>query len=350
MSFFGRNLRTEIFGESHGDRIGVAVEGLGKGFVDIQKLRDFCALRAPDGSGLTTLRSEKDEIVFDSGIDGNGYLTGERFSAHINNTDVVPYKNRTVPRPGHADYPAFEKLGYIPSGGGAFSGRMTAPLCIAGGIAMQLLEQKGIFIDGHISSLHGVLDVGFDKAEGKTEEIYKREFPVIDAVAGEKMKKEILKAKEQGDSVGGTVECTVTGIPVGTGGELFSGLDGRISSAVFAVPGVKGIEFGTGFASACLTGSENNDGFYFSSKKVKCKTNNCGGVLGGMATGMPLVFSVALKPTPSIKKEQNSVDLATGENVKISTEGRHDPCIVKRALPAIMSATALAVFDTLGDR
>lgn len=350
MSFFGRNLRIEIFGESHGDRIGVTVEGFEKGFVDIRKLRDFCALRAPDTSGLTTDRREKDEIIFDSGIDGNGYLTGEKFSAHILNADVAKYKNTFVPRPGHADYPAFKKLGYIPSGGGAFSGRMTAPLCIAGGIAIQLLEKKGIFIDGHISSLHRIFDDKFDCISDKTEEIYKREFPVINCVAGEKMKKEIFTAKENGDSVGGTVECKVCGIPVGTGGELFSGLDGRIASAVFAIPGVKGIEFGKGFAVADLTGSENNDGFYYSFGEVKSKTNNCGGVLGGMASGMPIIFSVAVKPTPSIKKEQESVDLKMRENVKISTEGRHDPCIVKRALPGIMSATALAVLDTLEEK
>lgn len=342
-------MKFEIFGESRSENVGVKIFGLEGETVDKCALQGFCNLRRPGADEFSSPRKENDEIIFTSGIDENGVITGT-LVAEIKNTDAKKESEKFVPRPGHADYPAYKKYGYIPAGGGKFSGRMTAPLCIAGGIALQILSKKGITLDGHILTLHGVRDESFDPINFKNEEIYKRDFPVIDFSAGEKMKSEILSAKSAGDSVGGIIEVRIDGVPAGTGGNMFSSLDGKIAASVFCVPGIKGIDFGAGFSSAHLLGSENNDGYYIENGKVKVKTNFAGGILGGMATGAPIIFSAAVKPTPSIKKEQDSVNLKTMQNEKLSVDGRNDPCIVKRALPGVISAAALAVLDALEDK
>ena len=283
-------------------------------------------------------------------MDEHGVTDGNIFEAVIYNTNTRSEDyEKTVPRPAHADFPAYIKHGRIPAGGGRYSGRLTAPLCIIGGIALQILREKGIEIDAHILNIHGKCDDNFDSLSEEFFGIYKKPFPVIDDVSGEEMKIEILKAKEAGDSVGGTVECKITGLPVGLGDALFDGIDGHIAKAVFAIPAVKGIDFGVGFTSAYLYGSENNDEYYFD-EKVKAYSNNAGGILGGMSSGFPLIFSVALKPTPSMYKEQRSVDLKTNENTLFSVKGRHDPCIVQRAVAPVISAAAIAILDLLEEK
>ena len=322
-SSFGNAYRITIFGTSHGPHIGVAIEGLPAGFVpDMEALRVLLERRRPQ-SAFDTARREPDEPEFTTGLQ-DGTATGERLVAIIRNKDIQEkdYVNlRKVPRPGHADYPAMVKYGAdYETGGGEFSGRMTAPLCIAGGLALQLLAQRGIEIASHIVSIGGHTE--------NYEEV-------------------IAAAKADGDSVGGVIECEVTGLQVGLGGALFDGLESRISTAVFAIPAVKGVEFGAGFAAAAVRGSENNDEYYLDNGIVRTKTNNSGGILGGMANGMPLVFRAAFKPTPSISKLQQSVNMADGCETMISVSGRHDVCIVPRAVPCVEAAAACALLDVL---
>lgn len=345
---FGKNLKIEIFGESHGEKIGVKVENLKRGYkINKEELQKFLDLRAPGRNQFSTPRKEADKVEITSGVDEHGVTDGSIFEAVIYNTNTRSQDyEKTVPRPGHADYPAYVKYNKIPTGGGRYSGRLTAPLCIIGGIALQILKTQGINIDAHILSVHGKSDVCFDSLNDAFNEVYKKSFPVIDDALGEELKEEILKAKEEGDSVGGKVECKITGLPIGLGDALFDGLDGHIAEAVFAIPAVKGIEFGKGFEASELYGSENNDEYYFDDG-VKIFTNNAGGVLGGMSSGFPLIFTVAFKPTPSIYKEQRSVDLKTSESTMFSVKGRHDPCIVQRAVAPVISAAAIAVLDLL---
>lgn len=322
---YGDNFRIEIFGASHAPEIGVVIEGVPAGTViDERKLQEFMDRRAPGRDEFSTPRKEPDRPEFVSGVT-DGVADGKPLKAVIRNTNVRShdYEN-SVPRPGHADYPASVKFGsgYRFAGGGPFSGRMTAPLCIAGGIALQLLGREGICVSAR------PVRIG-----GETEE--------------EKMKAAILAAKAEGDSVGGIIECEVTGLPVGIGDHMFRGMENRISQAVFGIPAVKGLEFGAGFAAADMKGSENNDGYTVSGGKVKALSNNAGGILGGMTDGEPLVFRVAMKPTPSIFKPQRSVDLKTLEEVEFTVRGRHDPCVVLRAVPCVEAAAALAVYDAL---
>ncbi len=346
MSSFGKNIKADIFGESHGECIGVTVENLKKGVkIDKIRLQEFLELRAPGRNEYSTPRKEQDQAVFLSGVDENGVTDGNILKAVIYNTNTRSQDyEKTVPRPAHADYPAYVKYGKIAAGGGRYSGRLTAPLCIAGGIAKQMLEERGVYIDAHILSVHGSFDEAFDTLKNERTEYYKKPFPVIDDEKGEIMKNEILTARENGDSVGGTVECKITGLPVGIGDALFDGIDGHIAQAVFGIPAVKGVEFGVGFKATELYGSENNDPFIIDDG-VKTKTNNAGGVLGGMTSGMPLIFKVAFKPTPSIFKKQASVDLKTNTETELLIKGRHDPSIVQRAVPPVIAAAALAILD-----
>lgn len=348
----GEHIRIGIFGESHAEEIGVHIDGFPKDFpIDETALRAFLLRRAPSGD-ISTPRREKDEVHFISGVK-NGVTTGETITAVIRNEDARPQAYSSLsdlPRPGHADYTAYCKYGRIPSGGGAFSGRMTAPLCIAGALCKQWLESFGVTVGAHILSVHGVSDIAFDPVELRAEQlraVQASSFPVTDEAAGEKMKAEILNAKANGDSVGGVIECAVVGLPVGLGGPLFDGLEGKISAYVFGIPAVKGIEFGNGFACAALTGSENNDSFYCDGNMVKTKTNHCGGILGGISNAMPLLFRAAVKPTPSIAKEQHTVSLTSKKNETIRIGGRHDPCIVHRAVPCVEAAAAAALADIL---
>lgn len=349
-SSFNGNISFTIFGESHSPEIGVTIEGLPQGFApDFDALNKFLQRRAPGRSEFATPRREPDVPEFISGIE-DGRVCGESVTAIIRNTNTrsKDYSELKIkPRPGHADYTAAVKFGGEADyrGGGHFSGRLTAPLCIAGGLVKQLLEAEGITIISRISEIAGICDKG-----ELTESISDKDFPVIDDASGEEMKKAIREAKADGDSVGGVIECAVLGLPVGLGNAMFDGMESHISQIVFGIPAVKGIEFGAGFSAARLRGSENNDPFEMRDGKVVTKTNNCGGILGGITNGMPLVFRTAIKPTPSISIEQDTVNLESGENAKLCVVGRHDPCIVPRALPCIEAAAAIAIYDTLLER
>lgn len=345
-SSFNGNIKFTIFGQSHSPAIGVTVEGLPAGFEpDMNELARFMQRRAPGRNEFSTPRSEADSPEFISGL-FDGRLCGTPFTAIIKNTNTrsVDYSElKYKPRPGHADFTAGERYNDAQdyTGGGHFSGRLTAPLCIVGGLCLQLLKAEGISVVTRIAELGGVAD------KGEICSTADKSFPVVDDECGEKMKAAILSAKENGDSVGGVIECAVLGCPAGIGDPMFGGMENRISSLVFGIPAVKGIEFGAGFGAAKMLGSENNDPFGMENGNIITKTNNCGGILGGITTGMPIVFRAAVKPTPSIAIEQDTVDLRTMENTKLTVHGRHDPCIVPRAVPCIEAAVAIAVYDAL---
>lgn len=309
----GKFLKLEVYGESHTPKIGMRLEGFPAGLkIDFDSLKSFMERRAPGRDEFSTPRREPDEPQFIAGVK-DGVTTGGTIEAVIVNTDTRSRDyEKNIPRPGHADYPNWVKYGKIPVGGGSNSGRMTAPMCIAGALALQALAERGISVSSK------VLFTG-----------------------------DILAAKAEGDSVGGVIECEIIGLPVGLGGSMFDGIDGAIAEAVFGIPGVKGIEFGNGFKAASLKGSENNDEFKIEDGKVVTETNRHGGVLGGMTSGMPLVFRVALKPTPSIYKSQKSVDLEKMEPAELTVRGRHDPCIALRARPVIEALAAFVAYDAI---
>lgn len=354
-SVFGNALKISIFGQSHSAAVGVVVDGLPAGFApDWEALRRFMLRRAPGRSALSTARREADAFEILSGI-AEGRACGAPLAAVIRNTDTrsQDYENlRDIPRPSHADFAAQAKFhGFQDvAGGGHFSGRLTAPLCFAGGLCKQLLETWGVRIGAHIAAIGGVEDRPFNPlgeevtAFSRLEEL---DFPVLDPARGDKMKALIESAKGEGDSVGGVIECMATGMPAGVGDPMFDGLENRIAAAVFAVPAIKGIEFGSGFAGTRLRGSENNDPFVTDGESVRTETNNHGGILGGISSGMPILFRVAVKPTPSIAKPQRSVRLSDKTSVRLSIRGRHDPCIVPRAVPAVEAAAAIALCDAL---
>lgn len=354
-SVYGKTLKVSVFGQSHSKGIGVTIDGIPAGEkIDMAELQAFMNRRAPGNAKFATQRKEPDAPEFLSGI-VDDTTCGAPLSAVIFNTNAHSndYKNIVdIPRPAHADltaqvkYKGFQDV----AGGGHFSGRLTAPLCIAGGIAKQILARKGIHIFAHISSIKGVEDDTFDKATPDTavlEKVASKHFPVINDQKGEIMMQEIDKARLDANSVGGTIECVVIGLKPGLGEPMFDGLENRIASAIFGVPAVKGLEFGNGFDCTQLYGSENNDEFYYDDYCVKTRTNNHGGILGGISSGMPLYFNVALKPTPSIGKEQNSISFSEKQDSKLVIKGRHDPCIVPRAVPVIEAVTALAIYDSI---
>ena len=355
-SYFGNNIRISVFGQSHSEGIGIVIDGFPAGFsINREALNNFMSRRAPGRNDYSTKRKEADEPVFLSGI-VDDVTCGAPICAVITNSDTrsKDYKNiMDIPRPAHADYSAQCKFGGYQDvrGGGHFSGRLTAPLCIAGAICMQYLADKGIHIGAHISSISDISDVRFNPLGEPVElldSIKASDFPVIDPSAKEAMCTKILEAKADADSVGGTIECIVTGLPAGIGEPMFGGLENIISSAVFAVPAIKGIEFGNGFACAALRGSENNDPFYYTEDgSIRTATNNHGGILGGISSGMPLLFRVAVKPTPSIGKEQHSISFSEGKDSPLVIHGRHDPCILQRAVPCIEAVTAIALADLL---
>lgn len=318
----GKRLTIEIFGASHAEEIGTKIFGLPAGEpIDLEQMNELLAMRKPDII-LGTARREPDEPIIVSGLRGN-VTDGSVFCVKFKNTDVrrEDYVNH-IPRPGHADLTAWGKYGsgHDMSGGGEFSGRMTAPLCAAGAVCKQYLKRRGVEIQ------HRILSIG-----GKTSDF----------------EETVKAAMDDGDSVGGVIECTVSGAPVGLGGELFDGLDGLISALCFAVPGVKGIEFGAGFGAASMRGSENNDEYFIRDGRVVTVTNDHGGILGGISSGMPIVFRVAVKPTPTIKKPQRTVALDTMTETVHSFGGRHDPCIALRAGVCFEAAAAIAVADLM---
>ncbi len=346
-SSYGENLRVHIFGESHGPAVGVTVEGIPAGeAVDLAELQRFLDRRAPGRNAWSTPRKEADVPEFLSGL-REGKTCGTPLTAILKsaNTRSGDYDAlRDVPRPGHADYTAWVKYGESRDsrGGGHFSGRLTAPLCVAGGICLQLLAREGITIISRVAAIGGVRDEG--ELTASTAE---KAFPTVSDSAGEAMRFAIAAARAEGDSLGGVIECAVLGLPAGLGDPMFDGMENRIAAAVFGVPAVKGIEFGAGFAAAGLRGSENNDAFSVENGRIITESNHCGGILGGITDGMPLTFRAAVKPTPSIARPQQSVDLNTGEIVPLTVTGRHDPCIVPRAVPCLEAAAAIAVYDAL---
>lgn len=346
-SSYGENLKLTIFGQSHSPAIGVTVEGIPAGEkIDLEELTCFLSRRAPGKNAWSTPRKEADVPEFLSGL-VNGVTCGAPLTAIIRNTNTRSQDYaalKVTPRPGHADYTAEVKYaGHQDyAGGGHFSGRLTAPLCIAGGICLQLLAREGITVMSRIASIAEVEDAG-----ELTVSTAEKEFPTVSDAQGEKMKAAIAAAREAGDSVGGVIECAVLGAPVGLGDPMFGGMENRIAAIVFGIPAVKGIEFGAGFGAAKLRGSENNDAFAVKEGRIVTETNFSGGILGGITDGMPIVFRAAFKPTPSIARTQKSVNLQTMTQEDLSISGRHDPCIVPRAVPCIEAAAAIAVYDAL---
>lgn len=344
--FKGDKIKVGIYGESHSESIGVRLEGLMYSSLDEDKLRAFMRRRAPGNNAWSTPRKEADEVIIDK-------LENGVFEAHILNTNIRPADYSDLlrtPRPSHADFTAGLKYGpdFKSSGGGAFSGRLTAPLCIAGFLALSYLAQKGIRISSRIKEIGGIKDASLDL--DKLREVRNKEFPVIDDQKGEEMKKAIEEARLSEDSVGGIIETVIEGLPGGIGGPIFEGIEGKIAQICFAIPAVKGIEFGNGFEAARLKGSDNNDSLVYEDGKLKLETNRCGGILGGISVGgdvAPVIFDCAVKPTPTIGKEQRTVDLLTGENTTLKAKGRHDPCIVPRAVPVFEAAAALAIADLI---
>ena len=353
MNIWGEKFKISIFGESHGEGIGVVIDGIPTGTeLDLDEISRQMERRAPGRDKLSTPRSEADEVKILSGF-FNGKTTGTPLAGVIFNTNTRS-KDYTpeLLRPGHADYTGFAKYGesHDYRGGGHFSGRITAPLVFAGAVAKQILAQRGICVGAHILSIGDAYDEKFNPVEIDSKcinEISNKQFPVIDDTSGEKMKEIITEARNNCDSVGGIIECAVTGLPVGIGSPFFGSVESRISSMMFSVPAVKGIEFGKGFEFAKLCGSEANDEFYISDGTIKTRTNNNAGINGGITNGMPILFNVAIKPTPSIAKKQMTVNLNTMENAEIEIHGRHDPCIVHRAVPVVEAATAIAIVDML---
>ncbi len=351
-STWGNKIKISVFGGSHTEAIGVNIEGLPAGEkIDMDEILVQMKRRAPGQDKTATARKEADEPHVLSGL-LDGVLTGAPLCAVIYNTNQrsKDYSNLKIrPRPGHSDYTAY--LRYNASndirGGGHFSGRLTAPIVFAGALIRQLLEKKGIVIGAHAASIGGAKDVQFSLTDVNAEQLnsLNREyFSVISSDAKEKMYAAVESARIKEDSVGGIIECAAVGVPAGLGDPMFGGVENLISSSVFGVPAVKGIEFGAGFSVAEMLGSENNDEFYYDENgAVKTRTNNCGGILGGITNGMPIVFRCAVKPTPSIGLEQNTVNLETHKNDKLIITGRHDPCIVPRAIPVIESAMAIAL-------
>ena len=325
-STYGENLKISIFGQSHSEAIGVVIDGLPAGFeVDMDELGEFLARRAPGQGKHTTSRKEPDRPEFLSGLAG-GKTCGAPLAAVIRNTNTrsSDYDNiRDIPRPGHADFAARIKYGGAEdvSGGGHFSGRLTAPLCIAGGIALQILKEKGITVKAEIKEIGGKKDGFLETVE---------------------------EARLDADSVGGVIECVIEGVPAGYGNPMFGGMENKIASCVFGIPAVKGVEFGAGFDAARMRGSENNDEFYYEEDgRVRTRTNNHGGILGGITTGMPIVFRAAFKPTPSIGKPQKSISFSEKKDAVLEIKGRHDPCVVMRAAPCVEAAAAITVLDII---
>ncbi|HHY78629.1 MAG TPA: chorismate synthase [Clostridiales bacterium] len=350
---WGNRIKISIFGESHGEAIGAVIDGLPPGIkLDMEAIRFQMKRRAPGQSDITTSRKEEDEFKFLSGY-FNGYTTGTPLAFIIQNNDVRSsgYEYlKDIPRPGHADYTGRIKYKGFNDyrGGGHFSGRLTAPLVLAGAVCRQILESKGIHIASHIKNIGSIDDDSFD-AIHIDEQLIKRlnamKLPLIAEEKIKDMEAEILSAKADDDSIGGSIECAIVGLPAGIGEPFFDSVESRLSHILFSIPGVKGVEFGSGFNLTRMRGSEANDEFCIQNRAVKTKTNHSGGIQGGITNGMPVIFRVAIKPTSSIGKKQRSMDLTRMEEVELNINGRHDPCIVPRAVPVVEAAAAIAILD-----
>lgn len=353
-SIWGDNIKISIFGESHGAAIGVTIDKLPSGKkVDIDAIDNFMKKRRPGESSLTTARKEGDKAEIISGIH-NGYTTGSPLTAIIKNNDIRSSDYQSIcnlARPSHADYAAFIKYNGFNDrhGGGHFSGRLTAPLVFAGAICLQILCEKGIDIAAHIKSIENIEDESFDEINITKQQLLglaQKDFPVLDDQKADIMRQAVFQAHKDADSVGGIIECAVIGVPTGLGNPMFNGIENKISSIIFGIPAIKGIEFGKGFAVTKLRGSRANDEIYFDGS-VKTYTNNNGGITGGLANGMPIVFRVAIKPTPSIARTQRTIDMKSLKSSTLEIKGRHDPCIVLRCVPCIEAAAAIAILDLL---
>ena len=357
MSMWGNDIKISIFGESHGNGIGVVIDGLPSGEkLDMDEIYLQMSRRAPGKDKAATPRLEKDIPEILSGI-LNDTTTGTPLCAVIRNTNTRSQDYGNVmasPRPSHGDYTGYIRYNGFNDvrGGGHFSGRLTAPLVFAGAVCRQILEKRGIKIAAHISSIGDIEDERFNPVNipnELTDRLSKAVFGLIDESREEKMRELIEECRMSQDSIGGTIECAVTGMPVGAGSPMFDGVENVVSSIVFGIPAVKGIEFGSGFEGTKLRGSQNNDAFYYDGDKVKTRTNHHGGILGGITSGMQIIFRVAVKPTPSISQKQDTVDLKVHKDSVLEIHGRHDPCIVVRAVPVIEAAAALAMINILSE-
>lgn len=355
MNTLGNKLKVTVFGQSHAPAIGCVIDGLPAGFApDMDQVAAFMARRAPGQNAWSTPRKEGDTPEVLSGL-VDGRTCGAPVAMVIHNGDQHSrdYSGlKRTPRPSHADYTAIIKYGenYDIRGGGQFSGRLTAPLCFAGAFALQLLGQRGITVAAHIGQIENIVDAPPDFAAVKREDLevlLHKPFPVFDDTAGMNMRQAIEAARMEQDSVGGVIRCFVLGLPAGVGEPMFGGVENRLAAALFGIPAVRGVSFGTGFAAAGMRGSVHNDPFIMEDGRVRTRTNHAGGVLGGITSGMPLVVNIAVKPTASISREQETVDLETKENSPLVIHGRHDPCIVPRAVPVAEAVTALTVLDMM---
>ncbi len=352
-STYGENLKLSIFGQSHGPAIGMTLDGIPAGLpVDLEVLQVFLNRRAPGQNNWSTPRREEDRPEFLSGL-LDSFTCGAPIAAVIynKNTRSGDYANlRDCPRPGHADYTAQVKYGGFQdaAGGGHFSGRLTAPLCIAGGLCKQWLAEMGIRVDARIAAIAGEVDdeIALDPLNPQLELIGK-DFPVFSPAAGERMRQKIAQARAEGDSVGGVIECYITGLPAGLGEPMFGGVESCIAQIVYGIPAVKAVEFGVGRAAGSLRGSQCNDAFSIEGGRIVTLTNNAGGILGGITNGMPVIFRTTIKPTPSISRQQQSVSLSRMEETELAVKGRHDPCIVPRAVPVVEAAAAIAIYDLI---
>lgn len=353
-SEFGNILKVSVFGQSHGRAIGVNIDGLPAGeTIDLDELNAFLARRKPGKSPLSTTRKEADLPVFLSGLE-NGVTCGFPLCAIIENSDQHSKDYSELadkPRPSHADYTAWLKWGGHADmrGGGHFSGRLTAPLCIAGGIAKQILARRGVYVGAHLAAVGAEDDESFPPRPTRElfDAVAAKPFPVLDDQAGERMQAAILEARQAQDSVGGIIECAAIGLPAGLGDPMFDGIENRLAAALFGIPAVKGVEFGLGFGSSRLRGSENNDAFTMEDGGIVTESNRAGGILGGITTGMPVTLRVAVKPTASISRPQRTVSLSAMEPAELVIHGRHDPCIAHRAVPVVEAVTATVLLDLL---
>lgn len=351
---FGQSVSLTIFGESHGEQIGAVLDGMAPGIkIDEEYVKGRLALRRAVGR-ISTARQEEDKFSICSGV-WNGYTTGTPICILIpnQNTQSKDYAaTRAMARPGHADYTAYCKYHGFEDyrGGGHFSGRLTAPLVAAGAIAQSALKAKGIYIGTHIKRCASIDDIDLTDLQADINALESKPFGVLDDEKGELMKAAILAAAEEGDSVGGILETVITGVPAGVGEPFFDSVESVLSHIMFSIPAVKGVEFGKGFAIADMKGNTANDPFFAEDGKIGTKTNNNGGINGGITNGMPIIMRCAIKPTPSIYKEQSTVDIFKGENAVLQINGRHDPAIIHRARVVADAAAALAVCDMLAMR
>ena len=351
-STYGENLKLTIFGQSHGAAIGMTLDGIPAGLpVDFEELQVFLNRRAPGQNNWSTPRKEEDRPEFLAGV-LDGFTCGAPIAAVIHNTNTRSgdYANlKDCPRPGHADYTAQIKYGGFQdaAGGGHFSGRLTAPRCIAGGLCKQWLAERGIRIAARIAAIAGVTDDSAVDWLNPPLDLIGADFPVLSPEAGQRMRDRIAEARMECDSIGGIIECYITGVPAGLGEPMFGGVESRIAQIVYGVPAVKSVEFGIGREAAALLGSQCNDAFTVENGRVSTLTNHAGGILGGITNGMPIVFRAAIKPTPSISRPQQSVSLSRAQEQELIVKGRHDPCIVPRAVPVMEAAAAIAMFDLI---